>query len=81
MGGSGSALVSGLRGPSENGCTLGCILAAECARVPAVYLTHAILAILAIIARLEINNLRVCSGPAGSNPTRASKFSPLFCFN
>jgi|GEM_PF-2795198 len=56
------------------GCTLSCILDAEYARVPAVYLAHAILALLAITARLEINNLRVCSGPVGSNPTRASNY-------
>ena len=43
-------------------------------RVPAVYLTHAILAILADCAERGINNLHAFSELWGSNPTRASKF-------
>ena len=35
--------------------------------------THAIVAILAVDASRGMNNLRVCSGYRGSNPTRASK--------
>jgi hypothetical protein len=45
--------------------------------VPAVYLADAILAIVAILEVREMNNLRVCNGRRGSNPTRASTFSPL----
>ena len=40
--------------------------------VPAVYLAHAIRAIVAILAVRGMNNLRVCNEPVGSNPTRAS---------
>jgi hypothetical protein len=48
-----------------DGSTLSCILA----RVPAVYLAHAILAILAFVALCELNNLRVASSTDGSIPT------------
>jgi len=42
--------------------------------VPAVYLTHAFLALLAIAAVRGMNNLRGCSSSDSSNPTRASNF-------
>ena len=44
---------------------------------PAVYLTHAILAIVAILAVCGLNNLRVPNGPDGSIPTAPTK-SPMF---
>ena len=43
-------------------------------RVPAVYLTHAFLAILAFAALREMNNLRVCNGLDGSIPTAPTRF-------
>jgi hypothetical protein len=52
-------------------------------RVPAVYLAHAFLAIVAILAVRGMNNLRVPNGPHGSIPTaptnkfRESKGLPL----
>ena len=39
------------------------------------YLAHAIRAIVAILALRGMNKLRACSGPVGSNPTRASAIS------
>jgi hypothetical protein len=41
-------------------------------RVPAVYLAHAIRAIVAILAVRGMNNLRASNTSVGSNPTRAS---------
>ncbi len=38
-------------------------------RVPAVYLAHAFLAILAVDAERGMNNLRVCKGLDSSIPT------------
>jgi hypothetical protein len=46
-------------------------------RVPAVYLAHAILAIVAILAVRGMNKLRVPNGPDGSIPTAPTK-SPMF---
>ena len=61
------------RGNQKAVLRLSCILATECARtplrVPAVYLAHAILAVLAVAAIRGMNNLRVCVGRDGSIPT------------
>jgi hypothetical protein len=46
-------------------------------RVPAVYLAHAFLAIVAILAVRGMNKLRVPNGPDGSIPTAPTK-SPMF---
>jgi hypothetical protein len=46
-------------------------------RVPAVYLSLAFLAILAVLSEQRMNNLRVFNGLDGSIPTRASKKSPV----
>jgi hypothetical protein len=49
---------------------------AYAARVPAVYLVHAILAIVATLAVRGMNKLRVPYGPDGSIPTAPTK-SPV----
>jgi hypothetical protein len=56
----------------------GCILAVERARpplrVPAVYLAHAIVAILAVDALRGINNLPVCTSHRASTPAPSTIF-------
>jgi hypothetical protein len=54
-------------------CHTGTLLLAR-PRVPAVYLAHAFLAIVAILEVRVLNNLRACNGRRGSTPTPGTIF-------